>query len=98
MLVTGNEMACVEVTSHTLQAQFLLVFLIIKMCSHTIVCNLLWEEIRMAFLARTVEDDARSIFLCSLAFKVEVFFVVSQVHPNVVQAHFGLFPVVRGCA
>ena len=51
----------------------------------------------MTFLARTVEDDVRSVFFCPFRLEVEVFFVVSEIHPNVVQANLGLFPIMGSC-
>ena len=52
----------------------------------------------MTFLARTVEDDVRSIFFRSLRLEVELFLAVSQVHPDVVKSELRLFPIVRGRA
>ena len=71
MLIVRVIMSCIEMTADALKVQFLLVVIIVKMGSDSLICDSLRIEVDVALLARLVEYDVLRIFKFSFSAPVD---------------------------
>jgi hypothetical protein len=73
----------IEVTTDTLEIQFLLVLVIIEVSRYAVIGNTLGEEINVTSLTRLVIDDSLSILQLALAIPIDILGILGHIRPQI---------------